>query len=185
VPLESRHGQDKPVNEDYSGLRRRIIHRLWGRPDASFVGTEGLRLERFTRIHQEKDGKIVSVSPREICTALRALAAGRPLHMAFSVNDSLYSLDSPVKAGGPETGGHAVAIVGYELKRDGASPTLNGTFLIKNSWGRSKPGARRTDGAREGYQNLPFSYCWTDDKYCGLWAIDSVKVEKVKRVFRP
>jgi len=171
--------------DNYAGIRRKILHRLWGHPDARAVNTEGLQLERFTQIHQETQGGIAPLTQQQFCTALRALADGKPLYMALSVNGSLYQLDSPVQANGPETGGHAVAVVGYELKREGASSPLNGTFLIKNSWGALKPESKRVDGVRAGYQNLPFSYCWTDDKYCGLWAIDSVKVQKVTRVFRP
>jgi len=171
--------------ENYSGLKRKLFHRLWGRPEGNFAQTEGLVLSRFTQIHQQNQGKFESIDQQQLCTALRALKDKKPLYMALSVNRSLARLDSPVEASGPETGGHAVAVVGYELKRNAPGSPLEGTFLIKNSWGKLKSGAVRKDGAADGYQNVPFSYCWTDGKYCGLWAIDSVTVEKVTRVFRP
>jgi C1A family cysteine protease len=101
----------------------------------------------------------------DIPDALRALNAGNPVYIGMRVPADM---DCSHKVIGPKSkatkGGHAIAIVGYQL-----DPSLKsgGYFILKNSWG-SKCGDK-------GYHYLDFNNCQRSDMYCNMWAIEGVR----------
>jgi hypothetical protein len=100
----------------------------------------------------------------DIQEAIFALDKNIPIYLGTSVTKSLLNCDVSVKPTSKKTGGgHAMAIVGYELNKSVAG---GGYFILKNSWGN--------DCGDKGYQYLSFDHCLREDLYCNFWSIDVV-----------
>ncbi|MBF0298228.1 MAG: C1 family peptidase [Oligoflexia bacterium] len=103
----------------------------------------------------------------DVTKALEALARGNPVYIGMTVSKGMSSCATVVTPLSAKTsGGHALAIVGYQLNE---SIQGGGYFIIKNSWG-SKCGDN-------GYQYIPFYHCARSGMYCIMWEITGVETK--------
>lgn len=99
-----------------------------------------------------------------ITKAVDALDRGNPVYIGMRVPQGMSSCQKVVSPTSPATkGGHALAVVGYELNENIKG---GGYFIMKNSWG-----SRCGDN---GYQYIPFYHCQRRDMYCMMWEISNV-----------
>jgi hypothetical protein len=112
-------------------------------------------------VHKLKSSTFLDDS---IPAAVRALDKGLPVYVGMRVPAGMKSCNKVI---GPNTkatkGGHAIAIVGYQLD---PAVKSGGYFIIKNSWG--------ADCGDNGYQYLDFNNCKRNDMYCQFWSINQV-----------
>jgi hypothetical protein len=96
--------------------------------------------------------------------SLEALDRGNPVYVGMRVPADMSDRVAVVGPNSTATsGGHALAIVGYQLD---ASIKGGGYFIMKNSWG-----AKIGD---HGYQYVSFYNCMRSDMYCYFWEVDDV-----------
>lgn len=108
---------------------------------------------------------------RDSLSAVKALAQNKPL---FFGTDVTRSFDREFGTGSlndgvipfppfaePSSGGHAMAIVGYQIDKRFAG---GGYFILRNSWGRA--------WGANGYGYLPFAWCKRYE--CSAYALEDV-----------
>ncbi len=90
------------------------------------------------------------------------LDQGHPIYFALSTPKEMMKKLPRISARSKNTGGgHAVAVVGYELDPQDEG---GGYLLVKNSWG--------TSTGNGGYQWLSMGFCRKAKNYCKAWSIE-------------
>jgi hypothetical protein len=115
--------------------------------------------------------------PQGLSNVVNALAKGKPVVMASTLNDSWRYMNSKgiINPKAAATGNwvhaaHAYDLVGYV---NDASVEDGGYFIVKNSWG--------TGWGDKGYAYMPYSYCKHQkarpNGYCLFYSVDGVEVK--------
>mgnify|MGYP001766057821 CR=1 FL=1 len=93
-----------------------------------------------------------------------SLDKGNPVYIGMTVTNSMLNCDKVLApTSRAQSGGHALAIVGY---KDDNNIKGGGYFIVKNSWG--------ADCGDHGYQYIPYYHCKRKDMYCIMWSINSI-----------
>lgn len=99
--------------------------------------------------------------------AVKVLNDGHPVYLGIVTPSSMYNGDAVVSScSTPLDGGHAIAIMGYQLDADIEG---GGYFIIKNSWG--------LDNGDQGYQYMPFNICTSGNFDCLMYEITGVETK--------
>lgn len=129
-------------------------------PQGNLFPRQGYLKQAHTRVksYYELDDSIIK--------AIEYLDKGLPVYLGFSTPSDMYDCKAVVKSKSNTGGGHAVAIVGYQL--DSSIPD-SGYFIVKNSWD--------SDCGDRGYHYLPFYYCKAYNNYCLMYGLDSIETD--------